>query len=197
MFLGHDQEIVIVGEAADGAEAVRLAGLLRPDVVLMDLLMAGMDGIAATKMIRSELPEVEVVAFTSTLDDLAVVGAIRAGAIGFVVKDSSGDTLRNAIVAAANGQVQIDPRAASRLVREVQAPGNPEPLTERETEVLELLSNGMSNKEMAQALGIGEKTVKSHVSSILGKLGVSSRTQAALHAIRIGLGTPLSGQAGQ
>jgi NarL family two-component system response regulator LiaR len=187
MFLGLDPDFRIVGEAVDGAQAVALARQLRPDVVLMDLLMPGMDGIQATAAIRSELPDTEVVALTSVLEDNAVIGAVRAGAIGYLLKDAQPDELRRAIRAAAAGQVQLSPKAAERLMREVRAPENPEKLTDREVEVLRLLADGQSNKEIARTLTIGEKTVKTHVSNILGKLGVVSRTQAALYAARIGL----------
>ena len=187
MFLGLDAELEVVGEAADGAEAVRQARELRPDVVLMDLLMPAMDGIAATAAIRGELPDVEVIALTSVLEDASVVGAVRAGAIGYLLKDTQSEELRRAIKAAASGQVQLAPQAAARLMREVRAPESPEALTERETEVLRLLAVGKANKEIARELGVGEQTVKSHVSNILAKLGVQSRTQAALHAARIGL----------
>jgi DNA-binding NarL/FixJ family response regulator len=187
MFLALEPDLEIVGEAADGAEALRLARELRPDVVLMDLLMPVMDGITATGLLRRELPDTEVVALTSVLEDEKVVGAVRAGAIGYLLKDTQADELRRAIRAAAAGQVQLSPQAAARLMREVKAPESPEALTERETEVLRLLAHGASNKEIAQTLTIGEKTVKTHVSNILAKLGVPSRTQAALYAVRIGL----------
>lgn len=187
MFLALDDELEVVGEAANGEEAVRQAHDLAPDVVLMDLLMPQMDGIAATAIIRRELPDVEVVALTSVLEDKAVYGAVRAGAIGYLLKDTQADELCRAIKAAAAGQVQLSPQAALRLMREVQVPQSPEKLTPRETEVLQLLARGMSNKEIVAALVIGEKTVKTHVSSILSKLGVPSRTQAALYAVRIGL----------
>jgi DNA-binding NarL/FixJ family response regulator len=187
MFLSLDAEIEIVGEAANGADAVRLARELKPDVVLMDLLMPGVDGIAATEMIRREVPDTEVLALTSVLEDASVVGAIRAGAIGYLLKNTEADELRRAIHAAAGGQVQLSPEAAARLMREVRAPESPETLTDRETEVLRLVAGGKANKEVARALGIGEKTVKTHVSNILAKLGVQSRTQAALFAVKIGL----------
>jgi DNA-binding NarL/FixJ family response regulator len=153
----------------------------------MDLLMPVMDGITAIRQIRDQLPEIEVIALTSILEDDKVVGAIRAGAIGYLLKDTQAEEINRAIKAAAAGQVQLSPEAAVRLVREVRAPESPESLTERETEVLRLLAKGFSNKEIAQDLVIGEKTVKTHVSSILSKLGVPSRTQAALYAVRIGL----------
>jgi len=117
-----------------------------------------MDGIAATSAIRRELPDVEVLALTSVLEDASVIGAVRAGAIGYLLKDASSADLCRAIKAAAAGQVQIEPRAAARLMREVRAPDNPEALTERETDVLRLLAQGQSNKEIAHSLGIGEKT---------------------------------------
>src|SRR5687767_6299175 len=150
MFLGLDDELQVVGEASDGAEALRLAHQLKPDVVLMDLLMPKMDGITATTAIRGELPEVEVIALTSVLEDTSVVGAVRAGAIGYLLKDTQADELCRAIKAAAAGQVQLSPQAAARLMHEVRTPDSPEALTERETEVLRLVAQGASNKEIAQ-----------------------------------------------
>ncbi len=195
MFLGLDPDLEVVGEAADGAEALRLARELKPDVILMDLLMPVMDGIAATQAVRREVPDTEVLALTSVLEDASVVGAIRAGAIGYLLKNTEADELRRAIRAAADGQVQLSPEAAARLMREVRAPESPEALTDRETDVLRLLADGKANKEIAHSLGIGEKTVKTHVSNILAKLGVQSRTQAALYAVKIGLlsAQPVSG----
>jgi DNA-binding NarL/FixJ family response regulator len=187
MYLALDPELEVLGEAANGAEALHLAHELKPDVVLMDLLMPVMDGIAATEAIRRELPEVEVIALTSVLEDSAVYGAMRAGAIGYLLKDTQADELCQAIKAAAAGQVQMSPSVAARLLREIPAPQQPESLTERETEVLQQLAQGKSNKEIAAALVIAEKTVRTHVSNILAKLGVASRTQAALHAVRSGL----------
>jgi two-component system, NarL family, response regulator LiaR len=188
MFLGSDPDLEIVGEASNGAEALEMTRRLRPDVVLMDLLMPVMDGIAATAAIRREVPDTEVVALTSVLENATVVDAVRAGAIGYLLKDTEAHELRRSIKAAAAGQVQLAPGAAARLLYEVRAPeGSVEPLTERETDVLRLLAQGKSNREISQLLSIGEQTVKSHVSHILEKLGVPSRTQAALYAIRIGL----------
>jgi NarL family two-component system response regulator LiaR len=188
MFLSADAELEIVGEARDGAEAVKLACQLSPDVVLMDLLMPGLDGISATAIIRREAPDTEVVALTSVLEDASIVEAIRAGAIGYLLKDTEAHELVRAIKAAAAGQVQLSPEVAARLLREVRTPEMVhEPLTDRETDVLRLLASGRTNKEISQILFIGEQTVKSHVSHILNKLGVPSRTQAALYAIRIGL----------
>jgi NarL family two-component system response regulator LiaR len=187
MFLALDPELQIVGEASTGEEAIQLARELHPHVVLMDLLMPGMGGVAATNSIRSEMPDVEVIALTSVLEDAAVTGAIRAGAIGYLLKNTEADELRQAVKSAAAGQVHLSPEAAARLVREVQIPGSPEVLTERETAVLRLLAKGQANKQVARELGIGEQTVKTHVSNILGKLQLQSRTQAALYAVERGL----------
>jgi DNA-binding NarL/FixJ family response regulator len=194
LFLKYDSELEVVGEASDGAEALRLARELRPDVVVMDLLMPVMDGITATAAIRRDLPETEVLALTSVLEDASVVGAVRAGAIGYLLKDTQAEALCQAIKAAAAGQVQLTPRAAARLMQAVSAPESPEALTERETEVLRLLAQGQSNKQIARKLNNTEQTIKSHVSRILSKLGVQSRTQATLYAIRIGLVSPGSAE---
>jgi two-component system, NarL family, response regulator LiaR len=189
-FLSYDPDLEVVGEAADGAQALSLARELMPDVVVMDLLMPGMDGIAATAAIRRELPETEVLALTSVLEDASVVGAVRAGAIGYLLKDTQAEVLCQAIKAAAAGQVQLTPKAAARLMQAISAPQSPEALTERETEVLRRLSQGQSNKQIARSLHNTEKTIKTHVSRILSKLGVQSRTQATLYAIRTGLVSP-------
>ena len=189
MFLGLDPDLEVVGEAEDGADAIRQCRALIPDVVLMDMLMPVMDGIAATAAIRLEMPDTEVIALTSVLEDEAVIGAVKAGAIGYLLKDTQADELRRAIKAAAAGQVQLSPAAAARLMREVRTPELPaaDSLTEREGEVLKLLAQGKANKQIARDLFIGEKTVKTHVSNILSKLGVQSRTQAALYAAQHGL----------
>jgi two-component system, NarL family, response regulator LiaR len=187
MFLSLDPDIQVVGEAQDGREALAMARELKPDVVLMDLLMPVMDGLESTKAIRTELPEVEVIALTSVLEGASVTGAIRAGAIGYLLKDTDAEGLHQAIRGAAEGGVHLSPEAAAHLMREVRAPENPEALSDRETEVLRLLARGKANKQIASELYIEEHTVKAHVSSILMKLGVQSRTQAALHAVRTGL----------
>jgi two-component system, NarL family, response regulator LiaR len=187
MFLGRDLELEIVDEAADGAEAIEKVRRWRPDVVLMDLLIPVIDGISAISIIRRESPETEVIALTSVLDRASVAGSIRAGAIGYLLKDAQANELRKAIKAAAAGQVQLSPQASSFLLRELQEPEKPSALTERETQVLSLLTKGKSNKEIANALRIAEDTVKSHVRHILSKLGVQSRTQAVILAIRRGL----------
>src|ERR1700682_4697774 len=186
MFLEDDPRLELVGEAADGEEGVRLARETRPDVVLMDLLLPKLDGIGATEKIRQELPDTQVIALTSVLEDESVVGAVKAGAIGYLLKNTEGDELLNAIHAAA-GEVRLSPEASARLLREIRSPQSPETLTERETEVLRLLAEGKANKEIARTLRISEHTIKSHVHSLLAKLGMQSRTQAALYAARIGL----------
>ncbi len=191
VFLGLDSELeVMTSEATNGEEAVCLAHQLQPDVVLMDLVMPGMDGISATQVIRRELPRTEVVVLTSVLEDSLVVGAVRAGAIGFLLKDTQADELCRAIKAAAAGQLYFTPQVARCLVHEIRTPEASGALTERETDVLGLLAQGASNKEIARALSLGEKTIKSHVSNILGKLGVQSRTQAVLLAVQRGLVSP-------
>jgi two-component system, NarL family, response regulator LiaR len=190
MVLDLDPEIEVVGEAENGEEAARLARWLEPDVVVMDLVMPVMDGVEATRVIRRELPDTQVVALTSVLEDASVTGAVRAGAIGYLLKNTGSDELCRAIKAAAEGQVQLAPEAAARLMREVGAPKDPQALTERETDVLKLIARGMANRQIARSLYIGEKTVKTHVSNILLKLGVNSRTQAALYAARTGLVSP-------
>jgi DNA-binding NarL/FixJ family response regulator len=187
MFLGLDPDLEVVGEAADGEEAVAMTRALEPDVVLMDLMMPAMDGITAIGIIRNELPDVEVIALTSVLGDASVTGAVRAGAIGYLLKDVAAEELHRAIKAAAEGRVHLAPEAAARLMREVRAPDGAQPLTDREAEVLQLVARGRANKQIASTLFVEEKTVKAHVSSILRKLGVQSRTQAALYAVRAGL----------
>ncbi len=187
MFFKGETDFEIVGEASNGLQAIDMVRQLKPDVVLMDLLMPQMGGVEATGVIRREMPDTEVIALTSVLEDAAVVGAIKAGAIGYLLKDTDGPELLRAIRAASEGQVQLSPKAAARLIREVRIPESPEKLTERETDVLRLVAQGLANKEIARKLDIGEKTVKTHVSNIFSKLHVVSRTQAALYAAGIGL----------
>ncbi|HET9492864.1 MAG TPA: response regulator transcription factor [Chloroflexia bacterium] len=187
LFLQRDPDIEVVAEAADGREAVRLAAELRPDVVLMDMRMPLMDGIEATAAIKRDLPDVEVLALTSLLEDSWVVGAIRAGATGYLLKTTRADELCQAVKAAAAGQVQLSADAAAFLVKEVRAPDRHESLSERELEVLKYLARGLSNKEIAHELCVEENTVRTHVHNILRKLNVPSRTQAALFALHSGL----------
>ena len=187
IFLGRDSELEIVDEAADGAEAIEKARRLRPDVVLMDLLIPVIDGISATSIIRRESPETRVIALTSVVDSALVTGSIRAGAVGYLLKDAQANELRSVIKAVAAGQVQLSPQVSSYLLRELQEPVKPTTLTDREAQVLNLLAQGKSNKEIASYLQIAEDTVKSHIRHILTKLGVQSRTQAVILAIRQGL----------
>ena len=182
-----ESDLHVVGEAANGRDAVDMVEEVDPDVVVMDLLMPVMNGVDATRAIRSAHPEVEVVALTSVLEDRLVIDVVEAGAAGYILKESRPDDLFEAVRAAARGEVRLDPRAQRRLVREVRAPTPQEHLTEREEEVLRHLAVGATNKGIAQALGVTEATVKTHVSNVLSKLGLKSRTQAALHALREGL----------
>lgn len=190
LILKLDRGLEVVGEAADGAEAISLARKLKPDVVLMDLLMPIVDGITATSIIRKELPDTEVLALTSVLEVISVVDAVRAGAIGYVVKDRQAKDVCQTIRAAAAGQVQLSSDAMVRIMREMRGDEHavqPAELTQREICVLKLLSQGYSNKQIADSLGITERTSKTHVSNILSKLGVQSRTQAAYQAIQMGM----------
>jgi DNA-binding NarL/FixJ family response regulator len=189
-FLSLDAELDLVGEASDGREAVEMAGRLRPNVVLMDLVMPEMDGLAATVAIRRDHPEIEVIALTSVLEGASVAEAVRAGAIGYLLKNAAPEDLHRGIRAAAAGQVFLSPEAAAQLVRQVKAPETSQPLTPREIDVIRLLTLGRSNKQIARDLRVGEETVKTHVRNILGKLHAASRTQAALHAVRTGLVSP-------
>jgi NarL family two-component system response regulator LiaR len=188
MLLAEESDLDVIAEADNGQEAIDLVRQHRPDLVLMDLVMPELDGISATEILHSQHPEVRVVILSSLEEDSAVVSAVRAGAIGYLRKNVPIEVLVRTIRGAAQGQVQFSPAAAARLVQEVQSPiDQPERLTGRELEVLECIAQGLANKAIAWKLRISEKTVKSHVSTILGKFGLDSRTQAALHATRIGL----------
>ena len=189
MYLETDAELTIVGEAENGATAVERARELRPDVVLMDLLMPIMDGVAATSAIRSSLPDTRVIALTSSMDSNLIVRAVQAGVIGYLLKETEAPRLREAIRAAAAGQSQFSPEVATALVYAISRPQSPEHLTDRELEVLRHLAAGESNKEIARLLQISETTVKTHVKKVMSKLDVPSRTQAALYAVRTGLVT--------
>lgn len=181
LLLSQDVDIEIVGEACDGLRALEMAEKLQPQVVLMDLMMPEMDGITAIAELRKNWPEIEVVALTSVLEDASVISAVRNGAIGYLLKDMQAMDLCKAIKAAAAGQVQLAPEAAARLMRELRFTEEAPALTEREQEVLDLVSKGMSNAEIGNTLCIGDKTVKTHVSRLLQKLNVRSRTQLAVH----------------
>lgn len=182
-----EPDLRVVGEAANGEEAVMRVAELNPDVVVMDLLMPVMNGVEATRAIRRAHPNVEVVALTSVLEDRLVIDVVEAGAAGYLLKETRPDELFEAVRAAARGEVRLDPRAQQRLVREVRGGDSPASLTERELDVLRQLAAGATNKGIAQRLDIAEATVKSHVSSLLAKLDLKSRTQAALYAMREGL----------
>jgi DNA-binding NarL/FixJ family response regulator len=187
MYLQWDKNLEIVGEAADGQEAVDQVSRLHPDIILMDILMPKMDGLQATAIIRKQFPETEVLVLTSVLDDAVIRQVIDSGAIGYLLKDTGSDELCRAIHAAAGGQVQLSREVARRLMSRQEDHPLTQPLTEREMDVLRQLALGRSNKEISLALSITEKTVKAHVGNILEKLGVSSRTQAALAAVHSGL----------
>lgn len=184
-FLELQEDIEVVGQAADGEAAAAMADRLTPDVVLMDLVMPVLDGIGAIARIRASLPSTHVIVLTSFADDEKIFAAIRAGAAGYLLKDVSPQDLATAIRMVQGGEPILAPGVARRLMDEVGR--QPEPtndLTEREIEVLKLIANGRSNKEIAGDLTLSEKTVKTHVSNILKKLHVADRTQAALYAVR-------------
>jgi NarL family two-component system response regulator LiaR len=196
-FLALQDGLEIVGEASDGNEAIDEAQRLEPDVILMDLVMPGLDGIGAMRQLRVLLPACRVIVLTSFLEDDRLLPAIQAGAAGYVLKNVAPADLAHAIRAAHAGEAIIDPTAAARLVHVIADEARPrieepERLTRRERDVLELIARGQSNKRIALALGISEKTVKTHVGHLLAKLGVSDRTQAALLAVEEGLVSPRS-----
>ena len=194
-YLDLVDDIEMVGEAGNGREALaRVAEMdaagRPPDVVLMDLLMPEMDGIAATAALKERWPDIEVVALTSFIEEDKIHGALQAGATGYLLKDAAATEVAAAIRAAHHGEMHLDPAVVRRLAESLRAPTREkpiEPLTEREREVLGLVAQGKANKEIARQLEISERTVRTHVSSILGKLGLASRTQAALYALREGL----------
>jgi two-component system, NarL family, response regulator LiaR len=191
-FLELQDGLEVVGEACDGSEALEQARQLHPDVILMDLVMPKLDGVAAMRALRKATPESRVIVLTSFLDDERLMPAIQAGAAGYLLKNVEPAELARAVRAAHRGETILDPTVAARLVRSIAA-GHTGPaalrerLTGREREVLELIARGRSNKRIALELGISEKTVKTHVGHLLEKLGVSDRTQAALLAVRDGL----------
>jgi NarL family two-component system response regulator LiaR len=189
-FLELQDGIAVAGEAPDGEEAVRQAEALKPDVVLMDLVMPRLDGVGAMRELRRRLPATRVIVLTSFAEDERLLPAIQAGAAGYLLKNVAPSELARAIRAAHAGEALLDPVIAARLVDAIaQPPGEPahERLTAREQEVLALIARGYANKRIALELGIAEKTVKTHVGHVLAKLGVADRTQAAVHAVRMGL----------
>jgi NarL family two-component system response regulator LiaR len=178
----------VVGEAADGTEAVELAAQLLPDVVLMDLVMPELDGIEATRRIKDASPATRVIALTSFDDDEKVFPAIKAGAAGYLLKDVRPAELAEAVRKASRGEALLAPSVAARLMHEVAGErAEPSGLTDRELDVLRLIARGLPNKQIAAELVVSEKTVKTHVSNILAKLHLADRTQAALYAVREGL----------
>jgi DNA-binding NarL/FixJ family response regulator len=199
-FLELHADLQVVGEAEDGAAAIARTSELVPDVVVMDLLMPLVDGIEATAAIKAAHPDVEIVALTSFIEEARVVAAIEAGASGFLLKDADADDLANAIRAAAAGEVHLDPAVAGIVARRMRArtigAGGATPgdglatLTARERDVLGGVARGLSNRAIAEELGITERTARTHVSNILAKLGLASRTQAALMAVQSGLDRP-------
>ena len=189
-FLELQEGIEVVGEAADGEEAIEAAARLRPDVIVLDLVMPRLDGVAAMRILRERVPAARVIVLTSFLDDDKLLPALRAGAAGYLLKNARPQELARAVRAAHAGETLIDPVVAARLVETLSADGGEEPLdrlTPREREVLILIGRGFPNKLIARELELAEKTVKTHVSHVLAKLGVTDRTQAAVLAVRAGL----------
>jgi NarL family two-component system response regulator LiaR len=188
--LATEPSITVVGEASNGVEAVQKANTLKPDVILMDLVMPEMDGIQAIQLITSSQTKARILVLTSFGTDDKVFPALKAGALGYLLKDSNPEELIEAIHQVKNGESWLHPAVARKVLNEWAHPDQsamPEPLTERETEVLRLLAQGLSNREIAERLVLSEATVRTHVSSLLSKLHLASRTQAALYALREGL----------
>jgi DNA-binding NarL/FixJ family response regulator len=186
-FLDLQDDIEVVGEAADGAEALAAAERLAPDVVLMDLVMPGVDGIEALRRLRERAPAARAIVLSSFVDDDKLFPAVRAGAAGYLLKDVQPQELVAAIRTVHGGGSLLHPVVAARLMEELAATAPADQLTAREREVLALIGRGMPNKLIARELGIAEKTVKAHVSNVLAKLGLTDRTQAALYAVREGI----------
>ncbi len=185
------QDIEVVGEATNGEEAIAAAERLRPDVILMDLVMPGMDGVEATRQICASQPEARILVLTSFATDDKIFSAIKAGALGYLLKDSGPEDLMRAIRRVAQGEPSLHPvigrKVLQELARPAEQPPAPEHLTVREVKVLRSVAHGRSNQQIAEELGVSEATVRTHVSNILSKLHLASRTQAALYALREGL----------
>jgi two-component system, NarL family, response regulator LiaR len=192
-FLELHPEIAVVGEAADGLSAVQMADQLKPDVILMDLVMPGLDGISATRQIRAQQPATQIIVLTSFTEDDKVFPAIQAGASSYLLKDVAPDSLVEAIRAVYRGEARLHPDVARKLMEQVaqgrprETTSTPDDLTARELEVVRLVALGNSNQQIASALFISDKTVKTHISNILSKLGLQDRTQLAIHALKTGL----------
>jgi DNA-binding NarL/FixJ family response regulator len=196
LLLTSQPDLLVVGEASNGDAALDLVATARPHVVLMDLRMPILDGVAATRQLRAAHPEVQVIALTTFDDDADVLAALRAGAIGYLLKDVSGETLYAAIRAATHGQSLLPPAIATKVVAQLtrladsppmQAQPQPHPLSNREVEIVRLLARGATNREIAATLVLAEGTVKNHLTNILGKLGARDRAQAALIARDLGI----------
>jgi len=192
-FVAPYDDITVVGEAADGFEALSATESLRPDVVVMDLNLPRLDGVEAIRELRAVRPEIEVVALAGTVEEERVMAAIEAGAAGFLLKDAGPDDVAAAIRAARSGEMYLAPAVAGIVARQLRAPGGPvtpadeSSLTPRERDVLGLVAEGLPNRAIGEALGITERTARTHVSNILAKLRLTSRTQAALYAVDQGL----------
>jgi NarL family two-component system response regulator LiaR len=191
-YLESQPDFAVVGEASSGCEALAAATRLQPQVLLMDLIMPGMDGVEATQQVREACPHTQVVVLTSYHEDEHIFPALRAGAVAYLLKDVPMAELAEALRRAARGETTLDPHVASRLIRNIDGGGNHgrnpfTDLTERELDVLKLIAHGMNNGEIAARLYLSEHTVKGHVSNILGKLGLADRTQAAVYAWQHGL----------
>ena len=187
-----EQGFDVVGEACDGAEAVEMAARLQPEVILMDVTMPGLDGVEATRRVRSALPHVRVVMLTMHADQDVLADAVRAGASGYLVKDCSTEEIADAVRMAANGETALSPQLAASMLQEVRRLDQPvheeeRIITRREEEVLQLIADGCSTPEVAERLYISQKTVKNHLASIYQKLDARDRTQAVLRAVRMGI----------
>lgn len=188
-----EPEMELVDEAADGIEAVLKARACHPDVILLDMVMPRLDGLGAIQQIKQENPAARILVLTSFAEDDKLFPAIKSGALGYLLKDSSPEQLLQAIRDVHAGKSSLDPSVALKLIRELNRPSDlplsPDPLSERELEVLKLVARGLTNQEIADTLIIGERTVGNHISSILSKLHLANRTQAALYALREGIAT--------
>jgi len=190
--ISTEEGMQLVAEAKDGMEAVSKVHALKPDVILLDMLMPRLDGVGAIAEIKKDWPEAKILVLTSFVDDEKVFAAIKAGALGYLLKDSSPEELLNGIRSTYRGEVYLHPTIASKLIRELKQPASDKPktespLTEREVEILQFVSKGLSNDDIAEKLVVSERTVRTHISNILAKLQLANRTQATLYALREGL----------